>query len=82
LDALKDAKAKLEGELLTAQTEIGTLTTDRDKYKADAEKFGKQPGAMGTTAVKKEGDKSDEEKPASSSIHPASSTQTEINNNY
>ena len=74
---------ELATQVNTLEGTIATLTTDRDKFKADAEKFGKQPGAMGTNPVKTEGDKGDDkEKQASTSIHPASAHQTEINNNY
>lgn len=55
--------ANLQGQITQLTTEketltgtVATLTQERDSFKAQAEEFGKQPGALGGTAGKKEKD--------------------------
>jgi hypothetical protein len=60
-DTLKTGMATVNAALTAAgATDVAALAADRDKHKADAERFGGQPGALGTTPPKTAPDASEE----------------------
>jgi hypothetical protein len=60
-DTLKTGMATVNAALTAAgAADVTALAADRDKHKADAEQFGSQPGAVGTSSTKNTPDASEE----------------------
>lgn len=64
---LEAVNTELEQERAAAKTleeQVTSLTKERDDFKAQAEKFGKQPGTMNSNPLKKGTDQVEEEQPS------------------